>query len=92
MPLGGVMQGNTCLTFAFLYSLKCALSKYVDFSCLYLEYMFQVNFEGVCFGASGRGNAGAHMSGICIFLLSEMCSFKICAFQTVPRSHDPGQF
>ena len=50
------------------------------------------NFKGPDFGASGRGNAGAHMSGICIFIISKMCSFKLSRFQLVPRSHEPGQF
>ena len=59
------MQGHTCLAFAFSYSLKYALSNYVS-SRWYLDDMTQVNFRGSNF-ASGRGNAGAHMSGIYIF-------------------------
>ena len=68
-----------------------ALSNYVCFS-QYLKCMSQVNFKGPDFGASGRGNAGAHMSGTCIFIISKMCSFKLCRFQLVPRTHVPGQF
>ena len=81
--LGGVMQEHASLAFAFSYSLKYALSKYVDFSW-YLECICQFNFDEACFGASGRGIAGAHMSGICIFILSKNCSFKICWFQLIP--------
>ena len=89
--LGGPVQGHTCLAFAVLSSPRCALSNYVCFS-RYLKCMSQVNFKGPDFGASGRGNAGAHKSGICIFIISKMCSFKLSRFQLVPRTHVPGQF
>ena len=78
MHLGGVMQGNTCLAFAFSYSLIYALSKYIAFFW-YLEYMSQVNFKVLDICPSRRANAAVHMFGIYGFIFPEVAlSNYIC--------------
>ena len=77
------MQMHTLSGICSFFYHKNRLSNAVCLS-RYLEYISHVNSKGPDLGESGKVNSGAHMSGICIFIVLEVCSFKYSLFQSVP--------